>query len=472
MNNLSAKLVSINGISTNYYSSPVSTMNQPLKHMTMEKKICTLSVFLFLALGYAQAQDYLINFSGSGANPSVTTVKIENMTQGTSKTINGNDVLRLVSVLTGMEETSEDRNYKARFFPNPMGNSTRLHFFLPEAGKTLITIYDLSGREICQTEHMLNQGHHFFRIENINEGIWLLKINSGKNSISGTLVSSGSGQGSAKIEFENSTIAQDKKSDSKGLLAEVQMQYNSGDRLKITGQSGNYSTVITDVPAASKTITFNFVACTDRDGNNYSVVTIGSAKGETENIDASGEKGYQIWMAENLGTATLNDGTAIQLVNNDADWGAITVPAFGWYLNNAVLYKDVYGGYYNFYTVSTGKLCPSGWRVPNDADWNTLFSSLGGAAAAGGKLKDTGFTYWMSPNTEATNESGFTGRGGGSRSPSSGTYSGTNSLGSWWTTTQIAPNFGSFKELQYDRVLVNEGNMSRSYGRNVRCIKE
>jgi uncharacterized protein (TIGR02145 family) len=439
----------------------------------MEKKICTLSVFLFLAIGYARAQDYMIDFSGSGASSSVTAVKIENLTQGTSKTINGNDVLRLLSVLTGMEEISEDRNYKARFFPNPMVNSTRLHFFLPEAGNTLITIYDLSGREICQTERMLDQGHHFFRIENINEGIWLLKINSGKNSISGRLVSSGSGQGSAKIEFENSTIAQDKKSDSKGLMAEVQMQYNSGDRLKITGQSGNYSTVITDVPAASKTISFNFVACTDRDGNNYSVVVIGSAKGETENIDASGDKGYQIWMAENLETATLNDGTAIQLVNNDAEWGTLTTPAFGWYLNNQALYKEVYGGYYNWYAVNTGKLCPLGWRVPNDADWSTLFSSLGGAGVAGGKLRATGLTYWMSPNTGATNESGFTGLGGGSREPAYGSYSGAKYLGSWWTSTnQAAPGYGFFKELQWDITVVNQAGMVKTYGRNVRCIKE
>jgi len=407
--------------------------------MIMEKKICTLSIFLFLAIGYIQAQDYLINFSGSGASTSVTSVKVENLTQGTTKTINGDDVLRLMSIVTGVEQISENEKSEVSFFPNPMINSTRLQFILPEEGETVITLYDLSGREICQTKNMLHQGHHFYRIENINEGIYLVKVSSGRNSISGRLVSSGSGQGSAKIEYENSTISLDKKSDSKGFMAEIQMQYNTGDRLKITGQSGNYSTILTDVPTASKTISFNFVDCSDRDGNNYSVVAIGSAKGETENIDASGEKGYQIWMAENLETATLNDGTAIQLVNNDADWGTLTTPAFGWYLNNAVLYKEVYGGYYNWYTINTGKLCPAGWRVPNDADWNTLFNSLGGAGVAGGKLKATGLTYWMSPNTGATNESGFTGLAGGSRYPSIGSYSGAPYLGSWWTTTQVDP---------------------------------
>ena len=377
-----------------------------------------------------------------------------------------------MAVVTGIEQISENKNRVVSFFPNPMINSTKLKFNIPEAGETIITLYDLSGREICQTKDMLYKGQHTYRIENINEGIYLVKISSGRYSGSGRLVSSGSGKGSVKIEYENSAISREKKSDSKGFMAEIQMQYNTGDRLKITGLSGNYSTVLTDVPTVSKTINFNFVECSDRDGNNYSVVSIGSGKGETENSDASGEKGYQIWMAENLETATLNDGTAIQLVNNDADWGTLTTPAFGWYLNNAALYKDVYGGYYNWFAVSTGKLCPAGWRVPNDADWSTLFSSLGGAGAAGGKLKATGLTYWMSPNTGATNESGFTGLAGGSRYPSIGSYSGAKYLGSWWTATQTDSNYGFFKELQFDIIVVNQAGMSKSYGRNVRCIKE
>lgn len=438
----------------------------------MRKKICTLSIFLFLSIGYAQAQDYLITFSGSGASTSVATVKVENLTQGTSKTISGDESLRLMGVVTGIGQIPEDMRSEISFSPNPMVNSTRLKFNLPQEGETMITLYDLSGKEICQTKDMLNRGQHFYRIENINEGIYLVKISSGRYSVSGRLVSSGQGEGSARLKYENSSVSQEKVSDSKGPMAEIQMQYTTGDRLKITGISGSYSTVLTDVPAASKTINFSFVACTDRDGNNYSVVSIGSAKGETENSDSPGEKGIQIWMAENLKTATLNDGTAIQFVNNDADWGALTTPAFGWYLNNATLYKDVYGGYYNWYTINTGKLCPAGWRVPNDADWSTLLSSLGGAGVAGGKLKATGLTYWMSPNTGATNESGFTGLAGGSRYPSIGSYSGAKYLGSWWSTTPVDPNYGFFKELQFDITVVNQAGMVKTYGRNVRCLKE
>ena len=225
------------------------------------------------------------------------------------------------------------------------------------------------------------------------------------------------------------------------------------------------------MPTASKTINFSFIPCTDQDGNNYPVVTIGSTKGDEDSSDPSGEKGTQIWMAENLKTTKLNDGTIIELISNDALWDTQTVPAMGW-LNNNLSNKDVYGGYYNIVAVLTGKLCPTGWRVPDNNDWNILFNSLGGSGQAGGKLKATGLTYWQSPNTGATNESGFTGLAGGSRYPLYGTYSGVKYLGSWWTSTQPDPGTAYFKELQFDIIVVNQPGMSRKYGRNVRCVKE
>ena len=64
---------------------------------------------------------------------------------------------------------------------------------------------------------------------------------------------------------------------------------------------------------------------------------------------------------------------------------------------------------YNWYAVNTGKLCPEGWHVPTDDEWTILTDYLGGKSVAGGKLKETGTSHWLSPNTGATNETGFTG---------------------------------------------------------------
>jgi uncharacterized protein (TIGR02145 family) len=86
---------------------------------------------------------------------------------------------------------------------------------------------------------------------------------------------------------------------------------------------------------------------------------------------------------------------------------------------------------YNWYAVYTGKLCPTGWHVPSDAEWTTLSTYLGGESVAGGKMKETGTAHWLSPNTGATNESGFSGLPGGGRY-NSGLFGYIGYDGRWW----------------------------------------
>ncbi|HBE42552.1 MAG TPA: hypothetical protein DDW27_15390, partial [Bacteroidales bacterium] len=74
----------------------------------MKKKICTLLVFIFFSIRFIQSQDYLINFNGTGATTTVESVKVENITQGTEVTLSGNEVLHLVSVVTGIDQIIGD----------------------------------------------------------------------------------------------------------------------------------------------------------------------------------------------------------------------------------------------------------------------------------------------------------------------------------------------------------------------------
>jgi uncharacterized protein (TIGR02145 family) len=129
---------------------------------------------------------------------------------------------------------------------------------------------------------------------------------------------------------------------------------------------------------------------TDIDGNVYNTVTIGT----------------QCWMAENLKTTRYNDGTAILTGLSNADWQITTSGAYAIY-NNDPANNTTYGKLYNIYAVKTNKLAPAGWHVPTYTEWTTLTTYLGGEAVAGGKMKAT--TLWSSPNTGATNSSGFTG---------------------------------------------------------------
>ena len=95
--------------------------------------------------------------------------------------------------------------------------------------------------------------------------------------------------------------------------------------------------------------------------------------------------------------------------------GRLTTPGYCWYNNDENANKNIYGALYNWYTVNTGKLCPAGWHVQTNEEWGLLTTYLGGNNIPG-KLKEAGTAHWASPNTGATNESGFTAMPGGQRS--------------------------------------------------------
>lgn len=194
----------------------------------------------------------------------------------------------------------------------------------------------------------------------------------------------------------------------------------------------------------------------DNDGNSYGIVTIGD----------------QVWMAKNLSTTKLNDGTPIANLSVPADWESATLPAYVWYSNNELLYKFNYGALYNWYAVASDKLCPEGWHVPTEAEWRTLVNYLGGDDVAGGKLKQAGTTLWFSPNEGATNESGFTALPGGGRRQT-GEFEDRGRVAVWWTSTPsgTSGDNGFGVGLVNDKASASIGNSFIGVGRSIRCLK-
>ena len=197
----------------------------------------------------------------------------------------------------------------------------------------------------------------------------------------------------------------------------------------------------------------------DADGNAYLTVTIGS----------------QVWMAENLKTTKYNDGTNIPNVTDKNAWASLSSGAYCYY-NNDSLNKDKLGGLYNWYAVNTGKLAPTGWHVPTDAEWTTLTTFLGGETVAGGKLKVTGTTYWASPNL-ADNSSNFSARSNGLRSYFQYQYTDINffsalgSYGTFWSSTQYESATAWHRYLYWGETAVNRGASNKKSGFGIRCIK-
>ncbi len=143
--------------------------------------------------------------------------------------------------------------------------------------------------------------------------------------------------------------------------------------------------------------------------------------------------GTQCWMKENL-----NVGSRINGINNQTENSIIEKYCYV----NLESYCSEYGGLYQWnemmqYTTTEGTkgICPDGWHLPTVAEWDTLKTELGGETAAGGKMKETTYAHWNSPNTGATNSSGFTALGSGIRNYTNGAFSNLKIYGYIWSST-------------------------------------
>ena len=184
---------------------------------------------------------------------------------------------------------------------------------------------------------------------------------------------------------------------------------------------------------------FNTVS--DIDGNQYKTLVIDQ----------------QEWMAENLRTTRFNDGTAIPDITDKAEWVHVTSPAYCWY-DNDISNKADFGGIYNWQTVSSGKLCPSGWRVPVDNEWTTLIEHLGGSSHAFQELEKIGFSavpggyrygyYW-----------------------GSGIYYEKGVNGYWWTASECTGTHVWSRTINHEKSKVYRSYFEKNNGFSVRCIR-
>ena len=181
--------------------------------------------------------------------------------------------------------------------------------------------------------------------------------------------------------------------------------------------------------------------------------------------------GNQQWMRENLDVLTYRNGDIIPQVTDPTAWAALTTGAWCYY-NNDVANGAIYGKLYNWYAVNDPRgLAPTGWHVPSDAEWTTLETTLGGAAVAGGKMKTTGTTSWTTPNTGATNESGFAGLPGGYRNYN-GSFFSVGSSGYWWSSSENGTVDAWYRYLGYNVGGITRSNDYKLSGCSVRCLRD
>jgi uncharacterized protein (TIGR02145 family) len=179
--------------------------------------------------------------------------------------------------------------------------------------------------------------------------------------------------------------------------------------------------------------------------------------------------GTQEWMLENLNVDRYANGDVIEEVQDQTAWAALTTGAWCYYQNNTAN-GVIYGKLYNWYAVNDPRgLAPTGFHIPSDAEWTTLTTTLGGSAVAGGELKEVGLTHWNSPNTGATNSSGWTGLPGGIRNNL--LFTTINRSGVWWSSTEF-DSLNAFRfAINYQNTIAGQGTNLKVSGYSVRAIK-
>jgi uncharacterized protein (TIGR02145 family) len=198
----------------------------------------------------------------------------------------------------------------------------------------------------------------------------------------------------------------------------------------------------------------------DVEGNTYKTVTIGT----------------QDWMAENLKTTKYRNGDLIGTTTPAGFdiYNEIT-PKYQWAYAGSENYVATYGRLYTWYAVTDSRnVCPTGWHVPTASEWTVLVTFVGGWETAGGKLKETGTAHWQSPNTGATNETGFTALPSGRRDYAND-FDDLGSDGYWWSSTSSSTEgSGVGRTINYyvSSIYVDEVSSRKHSGYSVRCVKD
>jgi uncharacterized protein (TIGR02145 family) len=431
----------------------------------MKPKIFTTAFFLLLfasnTLGQRSAISLSFTGTANGQYAQLSKIDIRNLNENCDTTLYWPDtVLSLIPVGTNDLHSFSGEFQVFQNVPNPVWENTKILLYLPESGKVTIDVSLLSGKRVAFFSQELQRGYHSFLFTpgGAETYIFIAFGKAMKKSIK--IVSSLARPSSGCILTYNG--AENEPVPLKSAEMSGEFTFSVGDTLRFIGYYNTLTTAFQDAPTINKSYTFNFpstgISCPGMPavtymGQTYNTVQIGS----------------QCWFRENL-----NVGTRIDGIQEQTDNGIIEKYCY----NDSTENCAIYGGLYQWnemmqYSTTPGVqgICPTGWHLPTDAEWTTLTNYLGGESVAGGKMKETGTAHWLSPNTGATNSSGFTALPGGYRLYD-GNFYGLTTGAYFWSSTEYSSTDAWDRNLYCNYENVNRGSYGKTIGFSARCVHD
>ncbi|HRY34164.1 MAG TPA: FISUMP domain-containing protein [Bacteroidales bacterium] len=449
-----------------------------MKTIAWQRGMSCLPLVLFFLSGSGNAQSIQLEFTGrlAGQYVPLDSIRVGNLTQFCDTTLYWPDtsLLLLYASLGGQVLSGSDFSL-GNAQPNPFREACAFSVNLPAAGKTVVIVSDIYGRRVHVFADQLGAGMHAFRFTSSTSGVYFVQARFESRVLAMRLVSLGGGSGrgsSLQLESQNGGAVSVKAA----VSTLAAFLFAPGDTLLCLGFAAGDTAGFTDVPFSSENYTFHF-------GEGYPcpqapLLSYGGQLYQTVQI------GTQCWMRQNLNIGVKVFSSISGLPHSDcSNSGFIEKYCF----NNDTAFCSIYGGLYDWnemmgYSATPGVqgICAPGWHVPTDEEWCVLTSYLDTAvnctswgfsgANAGAKLKETGFVHWVSPNTGATNESGFTALAGGNRT-SDGYFVNLGNNAGFWSST-INSTINSISRIMfYNNARVSRSNYHKATGLAVRCIK-
>lgn len=468
------------------------------------KKILFTLVTTFFAV-WTMAQDepvaplqYDMTFKGRGEATSVQTVKVENLTRGTSLDLSGADILRLTNTPSqnGIEDIKNAPKVHSVVYPNPSYGQASVIFANRVAGKVQISITDLSGKTMANSVFELETGKHSAILPAMPNGTYIVSLSGTGINEAVKWVSYGGGNGGtirlegvtdnapmaapaaknddvADVETRQVTSLQDRKPTStvywpvipqevRAANANiVEMLYADGELLRFTGKNGNMKTIVMAIPSISHNITFDFFACTDASGYHYTIVNAGGL----------------LWMVEDLRMVSGGSTGIAQITNAEAwaDTYSENIPKAAYYQ-----YSSSNAGQGAFYNYAAAKLAmPAGWNLPTQGEIDYMFKHFANGDATQGYARGTQLLKSRASGDWTLTPAGldtvsFCGIAAGELN-TSGAFAGKGSLMRYWTrsTKNLKPNYwGILNNNVQNTANANVVEQPDFYGLRVRGVRQ